>query len=265
MDSKKRHELESNDLREFLDNFKDFWDKNGNTILITLIVVVGGYTAWNFYKKNKIEKNESAVMALSEATNGAYLMSVAEEHPSVRHIAWQRAGDAYLEEARAAAVKGEDADVPKLLDSAAAAYQRVVDDEGFAAEFRINAMLGLATTSEMRGEWDKAKGFYDRAYDLAGDQFVRLAVLAETGRDGLDDLRHPIPFGPEIPDNPADFGTPADPNDLTGDGIPDLPGETPGGDPLFPNGPVLPDPLGGDDAEDPASGFDPLLVPGGGE
>ena len=30
MDSKKRHELETNDLREFLDNFKDFWDRNGN-------------------------------------------------------------------------------------------------------------------------------------------------------------------------------------------------------------------------------------------
>lgn len=264
MDSKKRHELETNDLREFLDNFKDFWDKNGNSILITLIVVVGGYTAWNFYKKNKVEKVESAVMALSEATNGAYLMSVAEEHPSVRHIAWQRAGDAYLEEARAAAIKGEDGDVPKLLDSAASAYQRVVDDEDHAPEFRINALLGLATTAEMRDKWDEAKGFYDRAYDLAGDQFVRLAVLAQTGRDGLDDLRHPIAFGPDLPDNPADLGLPMDPNDLTGDGIPDLPGQTPGVDPLFPDGPILPDPVDGD-SDTPTPGFDPLLQPNGDE
>ena len=104
----------------------------------------------------------------------------------------------------------------------------------------------------MRGDLDAAKGFYDQAHDLAGDQFLRLATLAAVGRDGLEALRHPIPFGTDPIDrfNPSQ-NTPGNTPDT-------IPGSISGFDPLFPGtGSVVPDSLGGDD-NTTAPGFDPL-------
>ncbi|XAM00251.1 tetratricopeptide repeat protein [Phycisphaeraceae bacterium D3-23] len=295
MDSKKRHELETNDLREFLDNFKDFWDKNGNTILIALIIVVGGLAAMRWYKNKQVATVNDAAHALETATNGEFLLSVAADHPSVRHIALLRAGDSFLEEARLARVAGEDDDAEEHLENAANAYASVVGEEKSPAEFRISAYLGSATVAEELGDWDKAKAAYTQASELAGDRFIRLATLAKAGLDRLDSLGVAVPFGPEEvaapqtppgqPFNPDDFNL----DDIDDDGVPDRiqrpeqdPADPlfPGGDPLNPspdpgNDPLNPgglpgglgDPLGGDpeDGADTPPAIDPLLNPTGGE
>lgn len=270
MDSKKRHELETNDLREFLDNFKDFWDKNGNSILIVLIVVVGGFAGMRWYKNSKATKVNEASVALESATNAQYLLTVAQDHPSVAHIALCRAGDAFLEEARLAQVAGEG--VKEATGRASEAYTRVYNDEGNPIEFRIHACDGLATAAEMNGEWDKARGYYEQARELAGDRFPFLAAMAQQKHDAVDALANPIAFGPDEPDPVAPgpgAGLPFDPDDVDGDGTPDLiqrPDEPAGPsiDPLFPeDGPALPGLPDGDDGDAPA--IDPLLDPAGGE
>ncbi|MEM9416671.1 MAG: tetratricopeptide repeat protein [Planctomycetota bacterium] len=276
MDSKKRHELETNDLREFLDNFKDFWDKNGNTILIALIIVVGGFTAMRMYRSSQDKKVNEAQHALETATDGEGLLSVAAEHPSVRHIALLRAGDTFLEEARLARVAGEDAEAEKHLENAANAYQSVIAEEKLAVEFRSSALLGSATVAEEQGEWDKAKQAYNEASTLAGDRFIRLATLAQAGLERLDSLKEPVPFGPEVvappPTPPVDLDD-IDLTDVDNDGTPDFiqRPETDPADPLFPDGdPLNPaglgDPLGQDtDGAGTPPALDPLLDPAGGE
>ncbi|MFI4861911.1 MAG: tetratricopeptide repeat protein [Phycisphaerales bacterium JB063] len=276
MDSKKRHELETNDLREFLDNFKDFWDKNGNTILIALIIVVGGFTAMRMYRGSQVKKVNEASHALETATNGEMLLSVAADHASIRHIALLRAGDTFLETARAARAAGEDADADEQLENAANAYQTVSQDDKFPLEFRINAYLGSATVAEEQGDWDKAKEAYTQADTLAADRYLRLATLAKSGIERLDTLAQPVPFGPEevaadpTTNQPFDLDD-FDLNDLDNDGTPDAiqrpdtdPADPlfPGGDPLNPGG--LGDPFGGDGTDTPPA-IDPLLNPTGGE
>jgi len=279
MDSKKRHELETNDLREFLDNFKDFWDKNGNSILIALIVIVGGYAGYNWWNKSKITKANDSYQALADANTPKAFRGVAEQFPSVRDNALQRSGDDYLAEARDAAAAGEDQEKSEALDNAEAAYQAVVD--GDATDLlKINAFLGLAAAAEMRVDWDKAKGFYDQAQELAGDRYTRLATIARQAKDKVDELRAPVAFGVDVPVLPPDTGLgpdllpidPVDPSDANGNGVPDRlerpeeqgeTGATPGSNPLFDdNSPALPGSLGGDDPSEPPA-IDPLLQPGG--
>lgn len=280
MDSKKRHELETNDLREFLDNFKDFWDKNGNSILIALIVVVGGFAAYNWYTKNQATKANDGFQALADANEASALRNVAEEFPGVRDNALQRSGDDYLAEARDAAAQGEDKDKTEALDNAEGAYQAILD--GDAADLlKINAYLGLAAAAEMRGAWDKAKGFYEQAHELAGDRYTRLATIARQAKDKVDELRSPVAFGADAPVLPPDSGLgpdllpidPVDPSDRNGNGVPDRlerpedlgeTGTTPGSNPLFDdNSPALPGSIGGEGEQPETPGIDPLLQPGG--
>lgn len=213
MDPKQRHDLETNELREFLDNFKDFWDKHGNSILIAFIVVVGGFAVYNWITSAQQAKAEDASLALTGAASPEVLLTVAQDHAPVYDEAMKRAGDQFHARGRELLITGKAEDAKKDFENAANAYQALADKTKRDA-YRANAYLGLARVAESRGDWDAAEGFYNQAKDVAGESYTTLAGLAQSGLQTLDTLRHPHPFaenaapGTGLPDEPVDDGVP---------------------------------------------------------
>lgn len=228
MDSKQRHDLETNDLREFIDNFKDFWDRNGNHILIVFMVVVGGYALYNLYNTWQTGKTEDAAQALIETSNPAALLTVAQDHELVFNEAMRRAGDQFHARARQHLFAGDVDEAKQDLEYATNTYQALADKTDSEA-YRANAYLGLARVAESMEDWGKAEGYYKQAEQAAGEKYAFLANLAKQGLEDLETLRHPLPFGEDAspPVLPGPDTLPPD------DGVPEFlrrPENAPGGE-----------------------------------
>lgn len=212
MDSERRHELETNDLREFLDNFKDFWDKHGNRILITLIVVLGAWLAYDRYNKWQDSKAQAAYTELNGASSADALRVLAGERSEVHDEAMRRGGDAALGEARSALVTGDDETAESALVAAGSAYDALVK-QGATTEYQLVGQEGLAKVALMREEWDKAAKHYGQVIELAGESFVVQADRAQRAMDRIDQLKNPIAFSePEVVPEVAPIGDVATPD-----------------------------------------------------
>lgn len=236
MDSKHRHELEQNDLVVFLTHFNEWWNKYGQMTLIVVLVAVGAFTAMRFYNYNKMQAHENAWGGLAQSTSPeSYRATAAENKGAVKALALLRGADLLLAQAtvpqnasedmtaQAEAVKpaAEGAatdpeatpaspvkvslEAPKVQDPAAMLedagkmYQAVVDDASVHVVLRINAMLGLASVAEAQGKWDAAGQAYDKAYDLAGSEYVVLAKQASGRKARLADISKPVVFAKDAP------------------------------------------------------------------
>lgn len=199
MDSERRHELETNDLREFLDNFKDFWDKHGNRLLITLIVVLAAWVGYVRYNQWQADKAEAAYAELNNADSADALRGVAAERGEVHDEAMRRAGDVALGEARTALIADEKDKAEKALKTALAAYNALVN-RGATVEYQLVGHEGLAKVALMQEDWDKAAEHYKQLGELAGDVFVTQADRAKRALERIDLLKNPVAFAePEQP------------------------------------------------------------------
>jgi predicted negative regulator of RcsB-dependent stress response len=213
MDSERRHELESNDLREFLDNFKDVWDKHGNRILITLIVVLGSIVAYTRYNQWQNDKAEAAYTALNDAESADAFRALAAERGQVHDEAMRRGGDTALGDAREALIAGDEAAATEALTKAEAAYKAIAD-QGVTTEYQLAGHEGLAKVAVMRKAWDDAQTHYATIIELAGEAFAIQADRAKRATDRIDLLKNPIAFAPP---EAAPEPTPG------GETLPDLP------------------------------------------
>ena len=242
MDSKRRHELETNDLRDFLDNFKDFWEKNGNSILIVLILVVGSWAGLRYYKSNQEQGRNEAWWALAEADTPEILLNVADEYSQVHDIALLQAGDRFNDRARGYLDTNNAKKAKEDLAKAQSAYESLIADADDVI-YKINAGLGMGANAEMRRQWDEAATHYTQAAELAGERFAYLGSEATIGLDRLDKIKNQIAFAEDIPDivpeplpaplpSPNPFGQDVPglggpglndltPDDLDGNGTPD--------------------------------------------
>ena len=221
MDSERKHELQTNDLREFLDNFKDFWDKNGNFLLIFLIVVLGGWLGYAKYNQWKVGQMDKAYAELDGADSPDALRAVAGEHSRVHDEAMRRSADAALGQARSALI-ADDADEAKAaLKKAGSAYTALAD-RGATTEYQLIGNEGLAKVAIMREEWDKAATHYNKIIELAGETFLAQADRAKRALDRMDLLKDPIAFAPPE-EAPAPTPPPAPGSDDPADRIPSLP------------------------------------------
>ena len=226
MDSEHRHELQENDLRESLSNWRELWSKYGTPITVAVLVVVVAFAGYRLYGTYTSSKREAAWQELAQTSSPEGLAQVAEQHSikAVRMLALLRAADLHLEQAifvaEPAAGEGEDGDngesavqalrpaeieeQKQRLTRAETMYQRVLE-EAEAAEFRVNALLGLAAVAESREQWDAASDRYTQAQEL-GEQgeLPRIVAIADHRRNLLDKLRLPVAIvdAPE----PADGG-----------------------------------------------------------
>jgi len=248
MDSKRKHELETNDLKDFLDNFKDFWDRNGNFILIILIVGIGGWAVLRLVGNWKTEANNEAFAALSTATDPDILMTVAADYELVHDPALLRAGDLYLDRGRQRMSRDETTKANEDLDSAEKAYQTLIDSTEDKL-FLANAYLGLATVAQGRHDWDAAADALASAKEAAGDHYPAITAQVDLSEATLEELRNLIPFAPlPAPMIMPDFG-----NEGGGENGDETPAE------FFPGPFGLPDAGGAGTEDGGAFGIENLL------
>lgn len=251
MDSERRHELETNDLKEFLDNFKDFWDKHGNKVLIVLCVGALAYAGPRYYSQWKEGKANEAANALTAATTPDQLLAVADEHDMVRDEATRRAADLLLGTLREAKIGVDDQAAEKTLSRAESAYTALAQ-RGSTVPYQLIGNEGLAKIAVMKGEWEAAESAYKTMIELAGDTYQVHAARAEASIEELPKLRSPIAFSEprKIEIEEADPST--DGSALPGPALPglELPGldlpepfvpATPGDTPAPEPSPTVPD------------------------
>ncbi len=209
MDSERRHELETNDLREFLDNFKDFWDKHGNQLLIALIVVMGAWVGYTQYTKYQADQAEAAYTDLNDADSADAFRTVAGDHAKVHDEAMRRGADTALGDARLALIEGDDGGAEISLKSARAAYTALAE-RGRTTEYQLAGLEGLAKVALMFKEWGDATAQYEAIIELAGDTFVNQADRAQRALERIDLLKDPVAFSPPEEVEPFEFPTPGD-------------------------------------------------------
>ena len=193
MDSEHRHELQENDLRESLSNWREAWSKYGTPITVALLlfaIVFGGYRLYDMYTSSK---REAAWRELAETSSPEGLARVAEQHSvtPVRMLALLRAADLHLEQAifvaEPATAEGDDA--PNAAGTANDAEEEIADDTADdpadADESAVRAVRP-AETQEQQQRLERAETMYRRVLEEArgaafrANAMLGLAAVAES-------------------------------------------------------------------------------------
>lgn len=124
--------------QEQLDQIKHFWKQYGNLISWLLIVVLGGFAAWNFYNYWNRQQAAQASAMFDEVERAAQAGDAAKLERAFSDMKDKFGGTAYAQQAGLLAGKGlfEKGNV----DGAKAALTWVVDkasDEGYQAMARL--------------------------------------------------------------------------------------------------------------------------------
>jgi tetratricopeptide (TPR) repeat protein len=200
MDREHRHDLEQNDLEQFLANFGEWRKKYGATTLLWIMVIVLAVVGWNLYGNITQSSHDNAWNDLAGTTSPEGFQRVAEDHgdETVTVLASLWGGDAALTSALAPS-NGEAApDADAMLAQAEAMYQQILNQTGEPV-YRISAILGLAAVAETRGDFEQAAQRYDQAIALAEPTYTALAQRAQQRKQMLDRLDEPVIFAPPVP------------------------------------------------------------------
>ena len=210
--------------QEQLDQIKHFWKKYGNLISWVLIVILGGYAAWNGYQYWQRDQAAKAAVLFDEVERAVTAGDVARVERSLADMKDKFGGTHYAHQSAMLAAKAlQDKD---QVDAARAALKWVAETAPDAAyrdiaRMRLSALLldagsqdealaqlsapftpamaGLA--ADLRGDVLQAKGQTPEAltaYQSAWDQMAdmpdyRLLVLAKLNALGVD----PQPVSPQ--------------------------------------------------------------------
>lgn len=199
MQSEERDELKQNDLREFLENFGEFWKKSGNTILIIITLVVVVFAGMRIYNTRAEARHENAWadLALTGSPHSFAELAADSPLPQTRAIANLHGADLFLARSLDA---DDDADtdtdtdempVSEMLSRAAAMYQAVLDEDVHEA-YKINALLGLGEVALAREDFDAASERFEAVRERAGDAFPLHAGIARQRLADMDRLRQPV-------------------------------------------------------------------------
>jgi predicted negative regulator of RcsB-dependent stress response len=209
MDKKHRHELEENDLLDFMANFKDWWAKHGNKLLLVVLVVLVGLLGYKLIHQRTVEARDIAERDFSQATSPEALRNLAQNSSDANYQAkaYLRGGDLLLERSRQSggATPGDAKAAPALtpeqrqenLRNAEAMYKPVLDLDKAHASYKLNARLGLAAVAEDRQQWDVARQQLETVRKDAGEAFPVLAAQAVARQGLLARLQAPVVFAPE--------------------------------------------------------------------
>ncbi len=234
MDSEHRHELQENDLAEFIANFGEWWSKHGNTVLTVILVVSVVFLGKRWIDARAESAHEQAWSDLATATSPESFRHTAESHdnPAVRALAYLQGGDLLLAQSK----KNQDASpdaapstAPPLtpdqaLHEAELMYKQVLADPNTHTVFKLNAHLGLATVAESRQLWNEAQQQYQAIIDTAGPGYDAIAGQARARLANLDELAKPIYLvepTPQLSIDPIDSLDALVPQDGTQDETPD--------------------------------------------
>ncbi len=237
-------------------DFIDFLQKWGTPLLMCIALVAAGYALWQRYQKAEDTKIATAFAALEAARAGDNpspdtLISVADEHAgrgAVALLARREAADIYLDCAARGVKPGsvvnpdgtlasEDDAVKtpeereELLKQAAASYQWIVDqtrNDDDKAQHTMGGLYGLAAVAETRGEWDRAKEYYQQVTTIAKRKgYANHEATAQKRLDSLSELAkaEPLPLKIQVPPaleqpKPEVTLTPVDPSQVPPSSMP---------------------------------------------
>lgn len=203
--------------QEQLDQLKHFWKKYGNLISWVLIVVLGGYAAWNGYQYWQREQAAKAAVLFDEVERAVNAADVARVERSLADMKDKFGGTHYAHQAALLAAKAlqaqdkadaaraalkwvtENAPDPAYRDIARLRLSALLMDAGSNDEALAQlsapfapAMAGLA--ADLRGDVLLAKGqkaealsAYQSAWQLLADSpDYRRLVQAKLNALGLD-------------------------------------------------------------------------------
>lgn len=181
------------ELSNFFDDLRKFWDSLGTPILLLIVIGSFSYLAWSLLSYNQSVSRDEAWSDLAGSTSPASFEQIADDHsnPTVTQIALLRAADLYLDEA--ADLEGDEQTAK--LDEAETLYQQAVDSAKHN-EFKINGLEGLAIVAEGKRDTELAKTRNQAVIDLADTMpgFESWASRAQTRTDLLLQLATPIRF-----------------------------------------------------------------------
>ena len=165
MKSERRHELEQNELADWLGDsvasIKPYTNVILGVVLGVLIVIVGG-TWWIQQSQVKQAESWDAFYTALSSSNLADLGDMVEEYPDSKAADWARAvaGDMHLT-AGCNQLFTNRANANSELGKAAKFFEEVLDksQQGVLLD---RASYGLARTREAMGELDKAEELYEK-------------------------------------------------------------------------------------------------------
>lgn len=273
--------------------FIDFIQKWGGPFLLLCAAIMGAWAAFNWWNKQQAERLDEAFGQYEAQLAGGNpspeaLKAVAAEYEGVASVALLArldAAEVYMGSVRSGLKAGAaptpdgtaapedlltDDDRTRLLSQAESLYRQCFDQASGArgrSLLAIRAAYGLAAVAECRGEFDAARGHYERIAEIADT--AGLANHAAFARSRLGDLN-------DIQTMPRLWAA----AELAQKPIPEIPENTgleglmpfdPGAIPMAPEtlGPIAPGPVapGTDPGFDPGAlpTPDPMSAPGGAE
>lgn len=210
MDDRQRTIVEGAGLEESRLNqdFIEWLRKWGTPILMVVVVLSGGYAAWNMWARYQESSHDEAYAQLHAAAVAGSpdnLVVVAEEHKgqgAVYELALIEAADAYLESARLGVRPGgasenqDDLLTEEQRDAnlrrAGELYQSLADRTAATRGHEIhhlNGLFGVAAVAESLGENDRARESLMAAAEVADRAvYPRIAQVARERIASLDTL-----------------------------------------------------------------------------
>lgn len=174
MDSQERHELQQNDLVEFLTHFREWWRNNGTFTLLTILVVVLAYFGYRHLVGREMNHLNAAWAEREQVQNPDGLFRVADKYPDLPMLSAKarlQGADLLLREAifgrpsdpDAVALAASDPQwAVHQMERAAREYEKIIAD-GEPGIVVVHARLSLAAIAETRGLFDEAEAQYRAA------------------------------------------------------------------------------------------------------
>jgi len=216
MKTTRRQELRTNDLSQQIEQFLDSLKDNATTITVVVVVVAalsfGGY--WYYgQRSSKLEDGYSQLATASPSNDPAdnlrRFQAIAREQidPGLTIAAWSRAGDLALSLLTAPPVPAADATIEtppppprdELIPAAEEAFSNVLAQAANDPLARGHAMIAMGVLEEDRGQFEKARQWYEKV--LADDRLKDLPFQseAEFRLAGLKTWSRPANFPPPPP------------------------------------------------------------------
>ena len=143
---------------ERLDSLKTWWSEHGRSLIIGVVVGLGGISGWTFWQGYEQDQAEAASALFQAASEAA----AAGDHAAVRAagsaLLSDHAGRAY---AAAASLLLARSEIMEGRPDAAKAHLKWVIDHAEIPEFREVARLRLAETAWAAGARDEARALLD--------------------------------------------------------------------------------------------------------
>jgi hypothetical protein len=187
MKTKRRHELETNQLADWLGGMVERVRPRANLILTVVVVVLVVLLAGNFLVRRTRSRGQAAWTALVTANTPTELAAVGDDYPDSPAGKWGllRSGDLELAMGmRRLLTNREEALVN--LRAAQRTYERLVNGAADSPLVEQRAGMGLAKTLEALGEIQAATEAYQAILDRYPD-----GLFADEAKDRLEALKDP--------------------------------------------------------------------------